>query len=348
MRKIIDKYIEIKINNKINKLKISKYSFKYLYISSFIIMLIIIFKISRKFSKDNELKINLEKLDQFETNVYNIIKETLKKTKCSIMWKNQREFLNGIIRKFKPKKIIEIGVAYGGSSAIILNAIQDIKNSHLYSIDINNKSNVGFCIYKYFSQFKIKWTLFKGNIASKFMENIGKKIDMAFFDTSHFEPGEILDFLMVLPFLKEEAIVVFHDIAAQINFSGEKGTRHEFSPYIIFNLIRGKKFYPSGDNMIKQDIGGIILEKNQNKYVYDYFRALGGQWEYFLKEKHINIMRDFIKKYYDGLCLSMFDEAIKYNRILVKNNPTIYYYNSKIWRKKYKIIQDKLDNLTKY
>lgn len=177
------------------------------------------------------------------------------------MWKNHREFLNGIIRKFRPKKIIEIGVANGGSSIVMLNAIQNIQNSHLYSIDLLNKNIVGLCVYKYFSQFTNKWTLFKGNIAAKFIENIGKEIDMAFLDTSHFEPGEILDFLMVLPFLKEEAIVVFHDIGFQMNFSGEKGTRHEWAPYIIFNLVRGKKFYPSGDNVIKQDIGAIILEK---------------------------------------------------------------------------------------
>ena len=46
---------------------------------------------------------------------------------------NQREFINGIIRKFKPKKIVEIGVYYGGSSAVILNAIKDIEGAHLYS-----------------------------------------------------------------------------------------------------------------------------------------------------------------------------------------------------------------------
>ena len=68
------------------------------------------------------------------------------------------------------------------------------------------------------------------------MENIGKGIDMAFFDTVHFEPGEILDFLMVLPFLKEEAIVIFHDIGNQINYAGEAETRHEWVSYIIFNL----------------------------------------------------------------------------------------------------------------
>ena len=83
------------------------------------------------------------------------------------MWANQREFINGIIRKFRPKKIVELGVLYGGSSIIILNAIRDIKNSHLYSIDINGSQKVGYCVDKYFSYLSKKWTLFKGNIGAK-------------------------------------------------------------------------------------------------------------------------------------------------------------------------------------
>jgi predicted O-methyltransferase YrrM len=63
--------------------------------------------------------------NHYETNIFNNIKEKLYKKKCSIMWGNQREFINGIIRKIKPKKILELGVAFGGSSIIILNAIKD-------------------------------------------------------------------------------------------------------------------------------------------------------------------------------------------------------------------------------
>jgi hypothetical protein len=47
--------------------------------------------------------------DQYETNIFNNIKDKLKNTKCSKMWGNQREFINGIIRKRKPKKNFRIG-----------------------------------------------------------------------------------------------------------------------------------------------------------------------------------------------------------------------------------------------
>ena len=63
---------------------------------------------------------------------------------------NQREFINGIIRKNKPKKILELGVLLGGCSIIILNAIKDLKNSHLYSIDLNSKEIIGSCVKNHF------------------------------------------------------------------------------------------------------------------------------------------------------------------------------------------------------
>ena len=134
------------------------------------------------------------------------------------MWNNQREFLNGIIRKFKPRKILEVGVSRGGSSIIMLNAIEDVKKAKLYSIELDNVDYIGECVQKYFPQFLKSWTLFKGNIATEFLEKIGNNIEMAFFDSAHFESGEILDFLMVLPLLKDGAIVIFHYITNQITF----------------------------------------------------------------------------------------------------------------------------------
>ena len=142
-----------------------------------------------------------------------------------------------------------------------------------------------------------------------------------FFDTTHLEPGEILDFIIALPFLKENAIVIFHDIANQITRSPE---RNEYAPYIIFNGIRGEKYLPSGDIILKQDIGAAKLDNNQKKYYQEYFRLLGGQWQYFLEEEHVIQLRDFLKKYYEKdckECLIIFEEAIVFNREFVKRNP---------------------------
>lgn len=282
------------------------------------------------FSHENTFYKNLEnkiKFDKYEVSRFYEIKDILDNHNCSQMWKNQREFLNGIIRKFKPKKVLEIGVASGSSSIIILNAIKDVKNSRLYSIDLFSGQNVGYCAKIFFPKLIKKWSLFTGNIASEFMEKIGNNIDLVFIDTAHFEPGEIMDFLIVLPFLKENAIAIFHDIGNQITKSRK---RQEWAPYIIFNAIRGKKILPSGNEILTQDIGAIILEGNQKSFYHDYFRLLGGQWQYFPKELHINSLRKYFSKYYDKDCITMFEEAVSFNREFVKNNPKyqIYKYNS--------------------
>ena len=256
--------------------------------------------------------------DLYETSKFNEIKEKLDQNKCSEMWGNQREFLNGIIRNLKPNKILEIGVRRGGSSIIILNAISDFKESILFSIDISSEEIIGECVRKNFPDLMKKWRLFKGNIATEFIESIGNDIDMVFIDTAHYEPGEILDFLMVLPFLKENAIVLFHDIANQITRSK---IRKEWAPYIIFNGIRGEKYLPSGSNILTHDIGAVKLESNQKLYYHDYFRLLGGQWQYYPKEIHINQLRKFFQKYYDRDCSIMFEETISFNKKFVEKNP---------------------------
>ena len=308
----------------------SNYKFSFIYFKIGIILFLFFLK---------NIKVNKRNipLDLYETNIFNKIKEKLKKYKCSVMWANQPQFLNGVIRKFKPKKILEIGVLKGGSSIIILNAIKDIKNSYLYSIDLRSDNIIGRCVKNYFPYLKNKWYLFQGNIAANFMEEIGKDIDFAFFDSSHFEPGEILDFLMVLPFLKEGAIVGFHDIGQQINNIKGLNSRNEWAPYIIFNLIRGKKYLPSGSNILTHDIGAIKLEKYQFKYYHDYFRALGGQWQYLPEYKHLNLCLNYFKKFYDNNCIIMFKEAVKFNEKFVKKNPKEDFYSTKkhLKRKRY-------------
>ena len=96
--------------------------------------------------------------------------------------------------------------------------------------------------------------------------------------------------------------------------------RYEWAPYLIFNIIRGEKYWPSGKGILNKDIGAIKLEKNQKKFIHDYCRSLGGQWEYFPEEKHIKIIKKFFRTYYDNFCFNALEESIKFNRNFVKNN----------------------------
>ena len=44
------------------------------------------------------------------------------------------------------------------------------------------------------------------------------------------------------------------------------------------------------------------------------------------KEIHINQIREFLKKYYDNYCMTIFEEAVTFNKNFVKHNPKSILY----------------------
>lgn len=141
----------------------------------------------------------------------------------SEMKKNERYFLSGIIRAMKPKKILEVGVANGGGSAIILSAIRDIDGAELYSVDYTENSYKypdkpsGFLVDEKFPELKDKWRIFRGGDVSRYIEEIGGDIDFLMLDTVHTHPWETLNFLCVLPFMRNDSFTVLHDISVFAN-----------------------------------------------------------------------------------------------------------------------------------
>ena len=273
------------------------------------------FFLHRRLKNQPYAKKNLE-IEKYEINIYNEIKEKLENSQCAIFKKSHHEFLNGLVRTFKPKKIVEIGPEEGGNSMVILNAIKDIDNSHLYSFDNNNNDKVGLCIKEFFPTFLGKWTLYRGDIPSKYLEDIGKDINMVVINSYHFNPEAILNFIIILPFLKNNCIICFIDKSEQINQFAlfKKRDKNEYSLIKLLNLIRGKIYYPTRNrkNSIR-DIGAIRLDKNQMDFVHDYFRKLIGKWDYLPSETAVNIIKELFKNYYDKECLDMFEKAISLN-----------------------------------
>jgi predicted O-methyltransferase YrrM len=125
-------------------------------------------------------------------------------------------FLNTMLLRCGPTKVLELGVSAGGSSVIILNTLKAMEQAKLYSIDYlsywyhDPDKAVGFMVDNY-PDLKTHWKLYTGDMATGFIEEIGDGIDFVLLDTRHINPGEILDFLIVLPFLKDDATIVFHD-----------------------------------------------------------------------------------------------------------------------------------------
>ena len=117
-----------------------------------------------------------------------------------------------------------------------------------------------------------KWKLYTGNTTSKFIENIGGNIEFVFIDTAHVMPGEVLNIIEILPFLKKNAIISFDDINHQIKTNLAKIPYFYSCNNLLFSILKGKKILFNNNILTKQ--GAVILESNQKNYYFDYFYLL--------------------------------------------------------------------------
>jgi predicted O-methyltransferase YrrM len=275
-----------------------------------------------KNKKINKIKksINFNDIENTDLNIFKLIENKIKDIVELTL--EEQKFFHGLIRKIKPKKIVEIGVSRGGSSVLILNAIKDIKHARLFSIDKlnycykNKKKKPGYVVEEKFPELMNKWTRYIGTLTSQVIENIGNDIDLVFIDTMHTTPGEMLDWLMVLPFLKNEAIVVFHDIYILYNSKKLINTKTITSNNQLICYIRGELILPLyGNKTFNRNIGALKLAPEQKNYYYQYFLALAIQWEYMPSKNDIQFMRDFFMKNYGQKYIDIFDEALEKNKI---------------------------------
>lgn len=243
------------------------------------------------------------------------------------MTEYESAFLCGLIREKAPKRILEIGIAGGGTSAIILQCIDSLgwsAKTELISLDLSEsfyrdeKHKSGFLadeIKPYLSK-DIKHSKFLGKPLPGYIKEIGGDIDLVVLDTVHFMPGEVLDFPVVLPFLSEEAIVVIHDVAYQY-ISSQEG----FSCNALLASTVGKKIFPINDDKSTSlgfvNIAAVGVCEDTKKYIDSVFEAMMLPWTYLLDEELIMLYRDFYLEYYGDELTSIFDAAVKCNRELV-------------------------------
>lgn len=273
---------------------------------------------------------NLKKIDpNFEYHNYQtfLINQKIIEKSGWLLTLNDAYFINGLIRKFRPKKILEVGVARGGSSVIILNAIKDIKDSKLISLDLNTKlfidysKNTGYAVKEFFPELTNNWELYTGDQPHKFLEKLNMKFDFLFLDTAHYTPGEIINLIEILPFLKEGAIVVLHDIIWHLDGT-ENFKEVKFTPTQIYLMssLYGQKIYITNSKQGFENIGAVKLYPNQEEHYKDYFLLLMSFWEEMPTDSQIKDLRKFIKKYYvNKIYLNIFDSAVEKNRKYINN-----------------------------
>ena len=126
----------------------------------------------------------------------------------------------------------------------------------------------------------------------------------------------MFNWLEILPFLKEESIVVLHDTFFMYFNDEVVKNIINYSNNQILCYIRGELILPSyKENMFSRNIGAIKLSKNQENYYMQYFLALGTQWQYLPSERELKVLKEFFKKYYGKKYVKIFIDAIEKNKI---------------------------------
>ena len=260
----------------------------------------------------------------------------------SLMTLTDRKFVNGIIRKIKPKKILEVGVASGSGSVLLLNAIRDIDEAKLYSIDYlerwweDSSKEIGYLVKDVVPELLPKWTIYRGGVAAKFMDEIGKDIDVCMLDTMHMNPGEFLDFLMILPFLKENAVLIIHDI--QVHLYDTYKNKHTCCSLLA--TLKGEKIFPNDDIRERSfpNIGAVILDSNIKNYINDILLLLTLDWTYNISIEDHYYTSTLLKKYYEK------NVYLQYNKIYDNNNNSSNDNNEYIL-KEHILLENKLNRL---
>ena len=233
----------------------------------------------------------------------------------------ERRFIDGLVRYYKPKSVLEIGVSAGGSSAVLLNALSELEDYHMTSIDISDSwyrdisKPVGFALNEYFPALRTSnRDLITGKDPVDVLPDLGRRFDFVLIDSAHLHPVESLNFLTVLPFLIDGAIVVLHDTALHI--ATESSVRFSASR-ILWSSVVGEKLEPvekyeapcyHGDSgVVVANIGAIKINADTKKYVRNIFDSLLLYWEIILPD--LDKFYRFIKIHYGSQCLELFTTA---------------------------------------
>lgn len=232
---------------------------------------------------------------------------------------DESAFLCGLLNEIHPSKILEVGVAAGSATAIMLQCLEDSHSEYeMHSVDISTRfyrdrtRETGFLakIAKEFLNHP-NHHIYTGRNVASCLEEIGQGIDFLIMDTVHFLPGEILDFLVILPFLKENSVVCLHDVAVS-HYVPVMKSAHSCS-VLFSNVTSEKKFMNFTSDEHYPNIAAFQVTKETRKHIIDIFLSLILRWYYIPSNADISLYVRAFQSTYGRACCKIFDEAVRMN-----------------------------------
>ena len=166
----------------------------------------------------------------------------------------------------------------------------------------------GFLVQELVPELASYYHLHTGSLGANHLDKVGDKIDLCIIDTVHAAPGEALDFLMVLPYLAPNAVIIIHDLAYHC-----LADKHHSICALLFHTLVGDKTIPPQyapyENLF-QNIGSCILSPNQSTHADLYFRLLHLPWVYMPNAEDLAVFKEHITKHYSREYLLAFEHIL--------------------------------------
>ena len=243
------------------------------------------------------------------------------------MTESDHSFLYDLLTEFRPHRIVEVGVAEGGTDAIILDWLSknELSDTEFFAVDLaeyRGGKKIGYVVSEwkeYLSNYE-KYHLYTGCVVAEVIEEIceDEKCDFCIIDTSHIMPGEVLDLLAVLPFLKENGVIVLHDVMLH-----HMSKNRCYATQIAFDCIVGKKIW-NWDSEKYPNIAAVQINEDTYKYSLDLVSALGIPWEYDPGPEILEQYAKIVKKYYDDEAYGLFWKNINLNLEWIQRNKVYF------------------------
>lgn len=231
----------------------------------------------------------------------------------SEMIESEIGFLCGLIRDNKPKKIVEVGVAAGGTTAAILECLSELNyKNKMYSVDLSETyyrdihKPSGFIAeeYKQKINYMGEHKFLLGKVLPERLDEIGKGIDFLILDTMHILPGEVLDFLAAFPYLSENAIVVLHDTFYHYRHHTYAG----YATSILFQTVTADKYFNNQKEY--PNIAAFKVNQDTGKYILDVVNSLIITWAYIPDDQMLDVYKKTYSENYDSSVINMFEQTV--------------------------------------
>lgn len=214
-------------------------------------------------------------------------------------------FLHNLIKAQRPQKVVFVGVA----DKEIVGFLENSYRQTVYIV----KSGCAHSVQNLEELLPAK------------VKEIGHGIDFLIINSRFDIPDEILDFLIVYPFLSQDAIVVLFDTIVRYI-----GTQEGFASSMLFKNIIASKFsyhreaYPSIKEQFKMfgtEIGkvqsasrfitGFQINQDTHKYIKNIFVSLRVSWAHMPNEENLRLYERIIKENYSLECFQLYKQAVE-------------------------------------